>query len=174
MALLGLVGNVKRKKGVELPEFESIMFKFKLGSSNRHRKKPIVSQDNMFIPLSPTQAKKFGAIMQGTGWKKRVSTAGGMIHHSDRHVSMFEFYPLGKGPANHKAVRIGIGTKVHHGIAEYLRQRQPTYTVAWEGRVEYKMRRQLKKIGLRHGTKYPVRKYFEIIQRHVERREKQN
>ncbi|MDP3741747.1 MAG: hypothetical protein Q8R15_00360 [Candidatus Micrarchaeota archaeon] len=174
MSQNGLVGNVERKCGSELPEFESLRFRFKIGTSNRQRKIPVVKANHIFIPLSPTQAKLFDQTMSENGWKKRVSTAGGMIHHNDKHVSLFGFYPFGKGSTNHRAARNGIGTKVHQGIAEYLRRNNPAYTIAWEGSVSPLLRRQLKKIGLKNGKKYPIQTYLKIIQRHAERQQKQS
>ncbi len=166
MVQTGLVGKVKRERNSELPEFESLRFRFRLGTSDRQRTAPVVKPNHVFIPLSPTQAKRFSQAMNETGSKKRVSKASGMIHHDDKHVSLFEFYPFGKGPTNHHAARNGIGTQVHRGIAEYLRRTQPTYTVAWEGYASHPLRRQLEKIGLKNGKKYPVQTYREIIMRH--------
>lgn len=173
MAQIGLVGKVERKRGSELSEFESLRFRFNLGTSNRQRTAPVVKENRIFIPLSSTQINRFNRAMQEKNWKKRISTAGGVIHHNDKHISLFEFFPFGKGSLNHRAARIGIGTNVHWGIAGYLRLQHPTYTIAWEGSVSPPMRRQLKKIGLRHGRKYPVTKYRQIIQRHIEKQRRQ-
>ncbi|MBI4406367.1 hypothetical protein HY571_00450 [Candidatus Micrarchaeota archaeon] len=147
-----------------------IEFRFKPSTISRAKHWPVVKKNEVFAPLSPTQAKKLGRFLRSEQGRGGLGYARGIVDHEARIVRLNELYPFRKQAPTHSAARSGINLRLHHAIATAITRRFKGYRIGGEGDVSPSLKRYFRRLGIYPYKLYSPETYLRLLRDHIARR----
>ncbi len=162
---LGVIATVSIHSHPNFSETSLVKVKFTAGQVKQSCRKPVVRKNRVFIPLSPTQAKQIERLSR-TRKGNWLGFATLLKRRRENNLEWIEFYPTGRR-AIENITRLGIGTRVHHGVTELLAKKFKRYSIEHDATLSAAHKAQLRAMGIKHSTRYPVEQYAEIVRRYA-------